>query len=85
MIGVAHQILHSLMAHVGPQCLTNEVLITVMAEVAAIMNARPLVPVSSDPDSPLILTSATLLTQEVGTSPTPQEDLSRRSEALKLI
>lgn len=35
-----------------------------MAEVSAIVNARPLVPVSSDPDAPEILTPATLLTQK---------------------
>ena len=34
-------------------------------EVIAIMNARPLVPVSSDPDMPTVLTPAMLLTQKV--------------------
>ena len=36
-----------------------------MAEVTAIVNARPLVPVPSDPEMPEILTPATLLTQKV--------------------
>ena len=35
-----------------------------MAEVTAIVNARPLVPVPSDPDMPEILTPATLLTHK---------------------
>ena len=35
-----------------------------MAEVAAIMNARPLTPVPTDPGMPEILTPATLLTQK---------------------
>ena len=35
-----------------------------MAEVTAIVNARPLVPVPSDPEMPEILTPATLLTQK---------------------
>ena len=35
-----------------------------MAEVIAVLNARPLVPVSSDPEMPEIVTPATLLTQK---------------------
>ncbi|KAM3936841.1 uncharacterized protein RB166_001498 [Leptodactylus fuscus] len=38
--------------------------------------ARPLVPVSVDPDSPAILTPATLLTQNLGSVPSPPEELS---------
>lgn len=37
---------------VGPSKLTNEVLTTFMAEVSVIVNAHPLVPVSTDPDFP---------------------------------
>ena len=44
--------------------LSHEVLVTLMSEVMAIMNARPLVPVSSDPDMPSVLTPAMLLTQK---------------------
>lgn len=36
----------------GPVRLTHEVLSTFMAEVMAIINARPLVSVSTDPDMP---------------------------------
>lgn len=42
--------------------LTHDVLNTFMAEVAPITNSRPHVPVSSDPDHPLILTAAMMLT-----------------------
>lgn len=42
----------------------NDVLNTFMAEVAAIINSRPLVPVSTDPDFPLILIPVVLLTQK---------------------
>ena len=35
-----------------------------MAEVAAIVNARPLTPVPTDPGMPEVLTPATLLTQK---------------------
>ena len=47
--------------------LTHEVLSTLMAEVTAIINARPLVPVSSDPEQPFLLSPATILTQKVCT------------------
>lgn len=36
-----------------------------MAEVAAIINARPLVPVTTDPEDSFILSPAALLTQKV--------------------
>ncbi|XP_062604470.1 uncharacterized protein LOC134266271 [Saccostrea cucullata] len=49
------------------QNLTHEVLSTLMAEVGAIINARPIVPVSTDPNSPFILTPSVLLTQKTGT------------------
>ncbi len=45
-----------------------------MAEVAAIINSRPLVPVSTNPDDPFILTPNALLTQKVTTAPVPAGD-----------
>lgn len=42
-----------------------------MAEVTAIVNARPLTSVSTDPDQPVILTQAMLLTRKVGTPAVP--------------
>lgn len=62
MIGMARRILDSLLLDV--KHLTHEVLITFMAEVVSIMNSRPLIPVSSDPDHPMPLTPATLLTMK---------------------
>ncbi|XP_055998874.1 uncharacterized protein LOC130047578 [Ostrea edulis] len=62
MIGVARRILNPLLLDV--KHLTHEVLTTLMAEVSSIMNARPLVPVSSDPGNPLPLTPNTLLTMK---------------------
>lgn len=64
MIGIARNILDCMLLQQKHTCLTHEVLITLMAEVTAVMNARPLVPVSSDPEAPFILTPATLLTQK---------------------
>ncbi len=50
-----------------------------MCEVTAIVNARPLVPVSTDPEAPLILTPATLLTQKFSVLPPPGEFSERTS------
>lgn len=57
--------------------LTHEVLCTLMAEVTAIMNARPLVPVSNDPENSFILTPSMLLTQKVGVPPPPGDFTDR--------
>ncbi|KAM7406822.1 hypothetical protein PAMA_002842 [Pampus argenteus] len=75
MIGVARRILDSMLLKVHSPSLTHEVLVTLMAEVVAIMNARPIVPVSSDPDMPTILTPAMLLTQKVDSVSAPSGDL----------
>lgn len=72
MIGVARRILDSMLLQQHIR-LSHEVLCTLMSEVSAIINARPLVPVSSDPDDPFILTPAALLTQKVGVPPPPGE------------
>ncbi|XP_067279227.1 uncharacterized protein [Pseudorasbora parva] len=70
MIGVARRILdHILLREHTP--FSHEVLCTLMAEVSAIINARPLIPVSSDPESPFILTPAVLLTQKGAVPPPP--------------
>ncbi|XP_054590105.1 uncharacterized protein [Nothobranchius furzeri] len=74
MIGVARRILDSMLLQVGHVKLTHEVLTTFMAEVSAIFNARPLIPVSTDPEAPFILTPSILLTQKGGVpSPTVSE------------
>lgn len=57
--------------------LTHEVLITLMAEVCAIINARPLLPVSSDPENPFILTPSMLLTQRTGVPSSPPSDFGK--------
>ncbi|KAJ8365140.1 hypothetical protein SKAU_G00139710 [Synaphobranchus kaupii] len=77
MIGIARRILESMFLQLGYSKLTHEVLTTLMAEVTAIINARPLVPVSSDPEAPLILTPSTLLTQKIGVSPPPPGDFTK--------
>lgn len=68
MIGLTRKILDSMFLQLGSSKITHEVLVTLMAEVTAIVNSRPLVPVSTDPDDPFILTPATLLTLKTGPS-----------------
>ena len=74
MIGVARRILDAILQKENCR-LTHEVLVTLMAEVMEIMNARPLVPVSSDPDMPAVFPPAMLLTQKIDTVSAPQEDV----------
>ena len=64
MIGVARKVLDALLLDNKGASLTHEVLVTFMAEVSAIMNSRPLVPVSTDPESPQVLSPSLLLTQK---------------------
>ena len=64
MIGITRMVLDSRLSDKTSKHLTNEVLSTLMAVVSAIINARPLVPVSNDQDCPDILSPALLLTQK---------------------
>ncbi len=56
----------------------DEVLTTFMAEVCAIINARPLLPVSTDPEEPFVLSPATLLTQKTDQTTSPLWDFDIR-------
>ena len=64
MIGNCHRILDAMFTEMKPTRLTHKVLSTLMAEVAATVNNRPLMPVSNNPSAPEILTPSTLLTQK---------------------
>ncbi len=74
LIGIARRILDSMFLQLNTR-LTHEVLCTLMAEVTAIINARPLLPVSADPEQPFILSPSVLLTQKTGVPP-PAGDFS---------
>ncbi|KAI7789378.1 hypothetical protein IRJ41_019889 [Triplophysa rosa] len=76
LIGVARRILHAMLLQTGPTRLTHEILSTFMAEVMAIMNARPLVSVSTDADMPEVLTPAMLLTQKLSALSAPSGNFS---------
>lgn len=78
MIGIARHILGAMLLE-HKSHLIQEVLTTLMAEVTAIMNARPLIPVSSDPESPLILTRTMLLAQRTGAATPPPGTFGSKS------
>jgi hypothetical protein len=62
MIGIVRRIIDSML--LDSKHLTHEVLSTFMAEICAIVNARPIVAVSSDVEDPQVLSPSTLLTQK---------------------
>ena len=64
MIGLTRRIFDSLLMDGSARKLTHETLVTFLAEATAIINSRPLVPVSTDPEYPFILTPYTLITQK---------------------
>ena len=75
VIGLARRILDAILLKQPKRQLTHDVLVTLMAEVTAILNNRPLVPVSVDPHNPLVLTPNMLLTQKVETDVPPFHEL----------
>lgn len=78
VIGITRKILDSMFFQLKSPRLTHEVLSTLMAEVTAIVNSRPLGPVSTDPEEPFILTPATVLTHKTGSLPTHPEGLDNK-------
>ena len=82
MIGISRRILEGTLRDVKPSQLTHEVFTTLMAEVAAIINSRPLLPASSIPELPLNLSPNMLLTMKPSQVTAPegpfnQKDLMR--------
>ncbi|XP_073713971.1 uncharacterized protein [Misgurnus anguillicaudatus] len=71
LIGIARRILDAMLLQSVHTRLTHEVLSTLMAEVMAIINARPLLPVSTDPDMPTVFTPAMILTQKTSALEAP--------------
>ncbi|XP_064472910.1 uncharacterized protein LOC135387742 [Ornithodoros turicata] len=71
MIGVARRILDSMLLGTDTSRLSHDMLTTLLAEVASIVNSRPLTSVSTDPENPTILTPNAILTQKTGGIPPP--------------
>lgn len=64
LIGVTRRILDAMLSEILPGSLTHEVLTTFLAEASAIVNSRPLVSLSTDPENPLPLSPSMMLTQK---------------------
>ncbi|XP_050419539.1 uncharacterized protein LOC126832715 [Patella vulgata] len=64
VIGITRRILDSILLDDPGGQLTHEMLVTFLAEASAIINSRPLVPLTSDPGDPTPLTPSLLLTQK---------------------
>ena len=64
LIGIVKRILSAILSEPVNQHLTHDVFCTLMAEVTAIVNQRPLLPVSNDPENPSVLSPSTILTQK---------------------
>ncbi|XP_021346186.1 uncharacterized protein LOC110445733 [Mizuhopecten yessoensis] len=64
MVGSCRRILDAMRLENRSKDLTHDTLATFMAEVSAIINSRPLLPVSSDPELPSVLSPMLILTQK---------------------
>jgi hypothetical protein len=64
VIGITRRVLDSLLMDSIKNKLTHEMLVTFLVEESAIVNSRPLVPPTLDPDDPTPLTLSVLLTQK---------------------
>ena len=61
-IGTIRRVLDAMLLELGKPQLTHELLVTLLAEVSAIVNARPISTIPSDVDDPQPLSPAMLLT-----------------------
>ena len=71
LIGVLQKILNGMLLNHRLKDITHDVLVTFMAEVCAIVNNRPLMDVSSDPEALTLLTPSMLLTMKTNTQSFP--------------
>ena len=63
-IGTICRVLEAMFAELGSHQLTHELLVTLMAEVTAIVNARPISAIPTDADEPQPLSPSMLLTMK---------------------
>lgn len=64
MIGIARKILNVILLNTKTKELTYEVLCTFMCKITAIMSSRPICPISTDPEDPVIVSPSMLSTQK---------------------
>lgn len=75
VIGMSWRVLDNVLSKAANKHLTHEVLVTLMAEVMAILNSRPIAPISNDPDNVAVLTPLILLNQKIDGDPSICFDL----------
>ncbi|XP_056014939.1 uncharacterized protein LOC130052845 [Ostrea edulis] len=75
---MTRKILNSMLLESCGKPLTHETLATFLCEVCAIINSRPIAPISSDPDEPMILTPSMILTGNVHFLPVVSDSLSQQ-------
>lgn len=63
-IGTIRRVLDAMFAELGSEQLTHELLVALMAVVTAIVNARPISAIPTDPDEPQPLSPSMLLTMK---------------------
>ena len=63
-INTIHRVLDAMFTELGQSQLTHKLLVTLMAEVVAIVNARPIAALPSDVNDPQPLSTAMLLTMK---------------------
>lgn len=76
VIGMTRKILDSMLLESSGKPLTHETLATFLCEVCAIINSRPIAPIPSDPNDPMILTPTMILTGKVDFLPVVSDSLS---------
>lgn len=81
MIGVTSRILDSMLLQYKSTHLTHKVLSTLLAEGSEILNAKAFISVSSNPDSPFLLTPATLLQKKLSSRASEEKAWSLTLEA----
>ena len=64
-IGTIRRVLDAMFAELGSHQLTHELLVTLMAEVTAVVNARPISALPTDVDEPQPLSPSMLLTMKI--------------------
>jgi hypothetical protein len=69
VIGKTTRILDAMLLRTTSKGVSHEILSTFMAEVCSIINSRPIIPVSSDPEDSEVLTPNILLTQKIDALP----------------
>ena len=76
-INTIPRVLDAMFTELGQSQLTHELLATLMAEVVAIVNTRPIAALSSDTDNPQPLSPAMLLTMETRPASPPPGQFMR--------